>query len=383
MPTLTTRQQRAAADRRRTWKVVFALLAALALHAILLPIIVLVAAHWPKSHLHGVAPAPLRLTLLPPAEPTPTPGAPGSQPNYMRTTAEQEAKEKPKDPDFISDKDTLAASEKPANGDKPLPSQDGRKSDAFDFDTRNYRPGKEASEAASAAPAVPAQQQTQAQQPTPPPAPTATPLTNKPRSKRKPTSTATPSPTGEFAAATPEPNAPPEPPIPTPEKEDDSGNAPPKPTRDQTRAKPNQQTNPSLVPNPGLQRPPGYQPQTQQSLATGSINNRGRPAVQALGTPLGRYIKNVQDSIGALWYLRVDEKADVLSTGEVKLHFYVDRSGRAKQVRVSRGDGNSALASVSMGSIMDADIPPIPADVLDTLPGGQLEMDLGFDMYTN
>ena len=382
MPTLTTRQKRAAADRRRAWKVVLALLAALALHAILLPIIVLVAAHWPKSHLHGVAPSPLRLTILPPTRATPAPDATGQKPDYMRTTAEQEAKEKPKDPNFISDKDTLAASEKPADGDKPLPSQDGRKSDDFDFDTTNYRPGKEASEAASDAPAVPTQTQTQAPQPTPPPEPKATPPPNKARAKRKTSAAAaTPTPNGELATSTPEPSAPPEPPVPTPEKEDETGNAPPRPTQEQTRSQPNQRNNPSLVPNPGLQRPPGYQPQTRQTMATGSINNRGRSAVQAMGTPLGRYIKNVQDSIGALWYLRVNDKMDVLSTGDVKLHFYVDRSGRAKQVRVISGDGNSALASVSTGAVMEADIPPIPPEVLETLSGEQMEMELGFDMY--
>ena len=381
MPTLTPRQKRAAADKRRTLKVIIAVLGALVLHLVLLPLIVLVAAHWPKSHLQGKPMGPLRLTLMPSASPTPEPSGPGNKPNYMRTTAEQESKEKPTDPDFISDKDTKGASEQPANGAKPIPSQQGRQSDSLEFADTNYRPGKEASEAASAAPAAPPQQQTQDQKPTPAPEATATPLPNKSRAKRKPTATATPAPNGELAAATPEPSAAPDAPIPTPEKDDETGNTPPPPNRQQSRSQPAVQSNPSLVPNPGLQRPPGYQPMTRQSIATGNINNRGKSAVTAMGTPLGRYTKSVEDSIGALWYYRVDEKMDVLSTGQVKLHFYVDSSGKAKQVRVSSGNANSALASVSTGAVMEADIPPIPPDVLETLNGQQLEVELGFDMY--
>ena len=381
MPTLTPRQKRAAADKRRTIKVIVAVLGALVLHLILLPLIVLVAAHWPKSHLQGKAMAPLRLTLMPSASPTPEPSGPGNKPNYMRTTAEQEAKEKPNDPDFISDKDTKGASEQPANGAKPIPSQQGRESEALEFANTPYRPGKEASEAASAAPAAPPQTRTEDQKPTPAPEATATPLPNKSRAKRKPTSTSTPAPNGELAAATPEPSAAPEPPVPTPEKDEETGSTPPPPNRQQSRSQPSTQSNPSLVQSPGLQRPPGYQPMTQQNKVTGSINNRGKSAVTAMGTPLGRYTKIVEDSIGALWYYKVDERMDVLSTGQVKLHFYVDGTGKAKQVRVSAGNANSALAGVSTGAVMEADIPPIPPDVLETLNGQQLEVELGFEMY--
>ena len=379
MPTLTTRQQRAAAERKRnTWKVILALGGALVLHLLLLPIIVWVASHWPKAPIKGIARAPLQLTILPPTEATPAPAANSNAAPYMRTTEDQTADKKVEDPNFISDHDTLAASENPANGDKPLPSQNGRKSDSFEFADTNYRPGPTPSEAASAPPAPSAQKRTEEGKQNEAPAPTATPLPAKHRTPKK--SEATPSPEGELAAA--EPTASPEPPAPTPEKpEDVATNVPPQDKRQQSRSQPSNQSNPSLVPNPGLPKTPGYQPQTRQPIATGSINNRGKAAVQAIGTPMGRYIKNVQDSIGALWYYRVDEKMDVLSTGQVKLHFFVDRSGKARQVRVTSGSSTSALASVSTGAVMDADLPPIPPDLLETLPDGQMEMELGFDMY--
>lgn len=385
MPTLTTRPKRAATDRRRTQKVVIAIVASLLLHGLLLLVLGWALPHWPKSHLHGgPINGPLRVTILPP-EATPTPG-PGNAPSreYMRTTDEQRSEKKPDDPAFESDKDTLAASEKPAEGHLPMPSQDGKQREAFDFDTTNYRPGKEASDAASNAPSAPPQPATTEQKPDEPPAPTATP---KPKSAQPPkpaVAPATPAPDAELNAPKAEPSATPEVPAPTPEKpEDQTSNTPPQPTRQQSRTQPANQSNPSLVPNPGLPKPPGYQPQTVQTRFSGSINNRGKSAVAAIGTPMGRYIKNVQDSIGALWYYRVDAKMDMLSVGAVKINFHVNRSGRAVRVQVVSGDRNSALASVSTGAIMDADIPPIPSDLAAALPGGEFEMDLsfGFDTY--
>ncbi len=381
MPTLTMRQQRAATDRRRTRKVVLAIVGSLLLHGLLLLVLGWVLPHWPRNHLKGKPLAPLRLTLLPPTE-TP-PAGPDAQKDqeYMRTLDEQKTEEKVKDPNFISDKDTLAASDQPATGDKPLPDQEGKKVPTFDFDTRNYRPGKEAQDAASAAQAAPAQPRTVEQKPEAP-SPTATPLPKKSRPRKNPTAQATPPPDADLAAPKAEPSASPEPPAPTPEKPDtEEGNTPPPPTQRQSRNQPTVPGNPTLVPNPGLPKTPGYQPQTIQSKITGNINNRGRSAVQAIGTPMGRYIKSVQDAVGALWYYRVDEKTGVLSDEQVKINFHVDRTGKAVRVHVVDGNHNGALASVSTGSILDADIPPIPPEVASMLAGGELDMDLSFN-YT-
>ena len=378
MPTLTTRQQRAAAERRRnSWKAALALLGALLLHLILLPIIVWVASHWPKAPLKGIPPhGPIQLTLLPPTEATPAPANQNAAP-YMRTTEDQTADKKVEDPNFISDHDTIAASELPATGDKPLPSQNGRKNDSFDFADTNYRPGPTPSEAASAAPSAAAQKKNEEGKQNDAPAPAATPLPSKHRTPRS-KSAATPSSDGELAAA--EPTASPEPPAPTPEKaEDTATNVPPPDKRMQSRTAPSNQSNPSLVPNPGLPKTPGYQPLTRQTVFKGNINNRGKSAVQAIGTPMGRYIKNIQDSIGALWYYKTEEKMDVLSVGQVKIHFVVDSSGRARQVKVTSGSSTSALASVSLGAVMDADIPPVPQELYDELPDHQMEMELDFE----
>ena len=381
MPTLTLRQRRAAASKRAKWKIVLALFAALLLHLLLLPVVVWVASHWPRTPIHGHPLGPLRVTFLPSASPTPTP-SPGEvtgspQAPYMKTNDDQETTEKIDDPKFFSDKNTREAAELAAKGEKPLPTQEGKELPNFDFVDRRYRPGDTASQGASAPPAqanpgqskVDGKTETQAQ---------ATPKPeNQPKAK-KAASQATPDPKGELAMAAVDPTVNPATPAPTPEKPtDQDGNTPPQPAR-QLPANPE---TPSRVASTGLPKKPGYQEQTRQSKMEGSINNRGKPAVQALGTPLGKYIKTVEDSIGMLWYYRVEEKMDVLGTGDVKLHFFVARDGKATQVRVSKGNPNSALASISTGAIMDADIPPIPPDVAATLPAGQLEADLEFNMY--
>ncbi len=41
---------------------------------------------------------------------------------------------------------------------------------------------------------------------------------------------------------------------------------------------------------------------------------------------------------------------------------------------------NEALASVSVRSIIEAEIPPIPKDIAPTLAGGQLEVDYSFSI---
>src|SRR6266478_8694464 len=53
-----------------------------------------------------------------------------------------------------------------------------------------------------------------------------------------------------------------------------------------------------------------YRRLKERTHIAGNITNRGISAVNALGTPLGRYQKIVADSIGSRWYVFVKEKGD-------------------------------------------------------------------------
>jgi len=166
---------------------------------------------------------------------------------------------------------------------------------------------------------------------------------------------------------------------------------PPTPPED-TQIQPEQQSRPPSpniprqadpsVQSPGKQTLPGYQPQTEQTKMVGSISNRGRSSVGALGTPLGRYKKEVDDAIGSRWYFFVNRRGDLISIGNVKISFFITREGRVEGLKVRSASGSDTLTSLSIQAIVEARLPPIPAEVAAVLPGGRLEYpDLEFVIY--
>jgi outer membrane biosynthesis protein TonB len=127
-----------------------------------------------------------------------------------------------------------------------------------------------------------------------------------------------------------------------------------------------------------------YRRQKERTQMAGNITNRGISSVNALGTPLGRYQKIVADSIGSRWYTYVDQKRDLISIGTLRLAFIIDRSGRVKNLKVTENSSNESFASVCVQSVMEAHLPPIPADVAQSLPPDGLEVDgLGFIIFPN
>ena len=127
-----------------------------------------------------------------------------------------------------------------------------------------------------------------------------------------------------------------------------------------------------------------YRRLKQRTHIAGNITNRGISSVNALGTPLGRYQKIVADSIGSRWYAFVEQKQDLVNIGTLRLRFYIDRSGRVKDLKVTENSSNEAFANVCVQSVLEAHLPPIPDDVANTLPPEGLEVDgLGFIIFPN
>jgi outer membrane biosynthesis protein TonB len=127
-----------------------------------------------------------------------------------------------------------------------------------------------------------------------------------------------------------------------------------------------------------------YRRLKERTHIAGNITNRGISSVNALGTPLGRYQKIVADSIGSRWYAFVQQKQDLVNIGTLRLRFYIDRSGRVKDLKVTENSSNEAFANVCVQSVLDAHLPPIPDDVANTLPPEGLEVDgLGFIIFPN
>jgi hypothetical protein len=126
-----------------------------------------------------------------------------------------------------------------------------------------------------------------------------------------------------------------------------------------------------------------YRSMKERTRISGRITNRGVSSVNALGTPLGRYMKILLDAIGSRWYAFVDRQIDLITIGTAHVVFVVDRSGHVKNLKVVENSSNEALANVCIQSIQEAQLPPIPDDLAATLPPEGLDMDIPFTIFPN
>ena len=334
-------------------------------------------------------PEELEMTIMPPEEP-PILAAP-VEPEKQFIDSRGLAESKPAaNPIFETDKDMTAASEKAASGDVPLPSQDGR--GRFDnvFDTKKSSVGsmKEPPapllEVASAPPtpptppakAHPAQEKTTPTPPAATPAPAAPPP---PKTEAAKVAQATLEKLREVEKKRDDEIAlaakalPPLPqPVTTLEKPE-IRRAIPVPPSPQQMAK--------LTP-PAPPSRPGYQPEQEKSKVEGSITNRGKNAVDAVATPLGKYKAQVYNAVGSRWLYYVKSQMDVLAIGTAKVSFFVTRTGKVQNIRVDGNTANASFAEVCERAIRDAEITAPPAGSLDQMRDGRLEYSITFTLYS-
>ena len=125
-----------------------------------------------------------------------------------------------------------------------------------------------------------------------------------------------------------------------------------------------------------------YRPMKERTRIAGSISNRGVSAVDALGTPLGRYKKLILDSVGSRWYASVEHN-ELITIGTLRLVFYIDRSGHVANLKILENSANEAFANVCLDSVQEIKVPPIPNDVASTLPSEGLEQEITFTNFRN
>ena len=78
--------------------------------------------------------SPPQLTMLD----APPPDEQKQERQYLRTNEDQKTDQKPVDSMFESDKDTAAASEQPAKGDTPIPTQEGKEAPDIGFKNERF-----------------------------------------------------------------------------------------------------------------------------------------------------------------------------------------------------------------------------------------------------
>lgn len=301
---------------------------------------------------------PVELTIVD-LSATPPPPVP-KDPPFMETAKSKESAEKPKEQTFESNANSIAASELPATGEAPLPSQEGKDRPAVNLETHDYSLATDGSKP------QPEAQSTAVPESKPAPEATAPP---------KPKSTEPPIPA---PATTPEPEqfamltSTPPPPIKAPDETESS----PPPVMEAPAA--------PAVPRPKPERAASdYQAQKEQTRVSGRLSNRGPSSVNAVGTPLGRYQKAISDAIGSRWYYYMKSKGDLVSIGTANLQAEVDAQGRVQNLRVVSNNANEAFANICLQSFQEARIPPIPPDLIAALPEGRMPVDFSFTAYAN
>ena len=269
-----------------------------------------------------VSEKPVELTIVDLS--TPPPIAPKNS-VFMETDESKQSAEQPKEKTFESNANSIAASQLPAAGGIPLPSQQGKDRPSVDLETHQY---SLANEGAQPRPSAAPQES-----PRPSEAPQPTPISE----------------AEQFAML---------------------------------RSTPTPAVRPSAVPTPEQPRS-SYRAQKQQTRLSGSITNRGASSVNALGTPLGRYQKILYDSIGSRWYYYVAKQRDLITIGTLRLVFSVDRSGRVTNLKIVENTSNESFANVCLQSVLEMQLPPIPEDVASSLPPEGLDEEMSFTMYAN
>ena len=341
--------------RRDRGKLSLAILASVVLHLVVA--LSLAAFSRGPSALPEAEEKPSELTFVDLA-PAPAPVVPPN-PQFIETNPAKASAEKPKEQTFESNENSIAASNVPARGEAPLPSQDGKERPFMNLETQpNTLPVDGKTARPKSDPVVETK-------PAPSTAPTATP-----RASASPVPTPLPLTTPEpeqFAMLT----ATPPPPIKEPEPEPTA-----KPALT-ARAAP-----PPLRPQPETTAS-SYQPQREQTRVSGRITNRGPSSVNAVGTPLGRYQKSVSDAIGSRWYYYMSSKMDLVNIGTAHVEAEVDAQGHVQKLRVLSNNANEAFANICLQSFQDAKLPPIPPDLVATLPEGRMPVDFYFTTYSN
>jgi len=302
---------------------------------------------------------PVELTIVDLAPMPAPPPAPKDAP-FVDTAEQTQTKEEPKEKTFESNANSIAASELPAIGIAPIPTQDGKELPTLDLKNRQYSLDREGA------------QPQPSSRPSSPPVPSTTPrATPQPTAAQSPTAT------------------PPSTPQPTPTPSADllaMFRASPPPTA-RTPGQENEVRSPSPEASPAPVSHPtpssAYRREQIQERMAGNITKRGVSSVNAVGTPLGRYEKSVYDSIGKRWYALCDANRDRVDIGTVRVQFVVAPDGKINGIKVISGGTSESFANLCLQSVQDAKPGAIPEDVMAILPAEGLPGEVSFTGFQN
>lgn len=350
--------------------------------------------------------------IPPPLEPPPPPPPQVKKPQvYIRTAQNESAPSAPKNAPFISDRNTTAATTKAPSPDatEPLPSMDGIKLQMRELADRDFHDGELKDDARPKtqppdlvmrppqpmippAPPTqkpepkPAQPESKEQKPTPQTVAktTPTPLTKMmeelanveenrlPLEVKKPEKQDKDTPPDKTSEAPPK--AIPLDPLtltPVPPKPEMAQSTPPEtpPQKPIPKALPVTDDEPVTRTTPH-QDPNAFTPFTRKSQTKGTVATRGlTSSVDAADTAVGRYSRQVTGQIEKKWHLYLHLRRDGATYGNLDIVFYVNKTGKVEGLRiVNDKESNTVLTELTVRAIQDAEIPPIPPEVIREIP---------------
>jgi TonB family protein len=262
--------------------------------------------------------------------------------------------------DYISDKNTKAASEGPPLGpDKTLPSQKGLKTDVLDLVNKEQINGKMNGEERKS-PEMGAQAKTTPKVEKTPETPKTLINTSPPETSKKLIGDINTTPISELidqvAPPTPDKRPAPKPKVQeTPKEQSVAGG-----TKQGSHAE-------------------AYQQQTRKNQLAGGISAQGAASVAAADTAMGRYMGRVGDAVSALFHPACKKNRGRLSYGVVQVEFDITPKGTVENLYVTEGStGNAIMQDLVLGVILDAEMPAIPQDLSDYLIGDRLHITYSF-----
>ncbi len=319
---------------------------------------------------------------------------------YVRTTVNQESLTAPGRPDFISDRNTLAAAELEGRGPENLPTVDGEDEDTNDLENRRYRDGalideSPNPEAIPGTPGGPSVSLVTSSEPVPPSSPSEAAEGAKPV-----TGVSAPLPEIPDAIPLPKPNLSFEKPDPLEEAREEvpGSEAPPADVED-SPPEPAAVEAAAVAPTPpgaaGLPVSPApstvdvpdrnveaFQSETRRAKLEGGAKRKGYAAYDAENTPIGRYRKAVSAAIERAWQVRMLASRDFMGFNvRIKVEFTVNRWGKVQNVRVPQRAKNAVLTNQTLAAILEARLPEMPPQVHKELDGGDLPCFYNFRIH--
>lgn len=126
-----------------------------------------------------------------------------------------------------------------------------------------------------------------------------------------------------------------------------------------------------------------FSPFTRMGKNDGAVSREGENAVDASATPRGIYMRQVTGAVEQKWHRYVRLARDSVTFGRVKFRFYVDRNGTPQDLRIlsDARDADPRMREITLRAILDADIPPIPDELLPELEDGRLKIEYDAIVY--